>query len=66
MKAQRLTMDTDYADLAYIGRGEQHDLHDLFDNLAQAGFDATIWDTNWCGTALYHSSFLPVFRNAIR
>lgn len=66
MKAKRLTMDTDYADLAWIGHGEKRDLLDLFDNLALAGFDATIWDTNWCGTALYHSSLLPVFRNAIR
>jgi hypothetical protein len=65
MRAKRLTMDTDYADLAYIGRGEQDDLRELFDNMAQAGFDATIWDCNWCGTALYHSRLLPVFRNAI-
>ena len=66
MKAKRLTMDTDYADLAWYGHGKQDDLRDLFDNLARAGFDATTWDTNWCGTALYHSSLLPVFRNAIR
>ena len=64
MKCARLTMDTDYHDLTWIGKGEQSDLERLFDHMAEAGFHATTWDTFWCGTATYRSRMLPVFRNA--
>lgn len=66
MKAKRLVMDTDYHDLTYCHKGEPSDLDRLFDNMAEAGFDATTWDSFWCGTALYHSKSMPVFRNAAK
>ncbi|MCC6443582.1 MAG: hypothetical protein IT210_09040 [Armatimonadetes bacterium] len=66
MQAARLTMDSDYHDLAYFGRGSPEDLERLFDRMAEAGFAATTWDHFWCGTALYHSERFPVFTNAAR
>jgi len=65
MQAKRLTMDCDYHDLTYIGRGGRRDLAYLFDNMAEARFHATTFDCFWCGTALYHSRRLPVFANSI-
>jgi len=64
MKTKRLTMDVDYHDLSWRHKGEPSDLEQLFDHMQEAGFDATIWDAFWCGTALYHSKHLPVFANA--
>ena len=64
MHVRRLTMDLDYADLA-MKRGTPAELEQLFDSMSAAGFHATIMDCCWCGTALYHSSKLPVFTNRI-
>ena len=44
MKCRRLAMDIDYADLVVINRNERADLDQLFDRMAQAGFDASTWD----------------------
>ncbi len=63
MKLKRLTMDIDFHDLTYIGKGSKADLEKLFDQMAEAGFDAAIMDCFWCGKAMYHSSLLPVFQN---
>ena len=65
MKTKRLTMDTDYSDLCYHNRGAETHIEQLFDKLGENGFDATIWDTFWCGTALYHSTLLPLFENRL-
>lgn len=64
MKVKRLTMDLDYHDMTYIKRGSQAELEELFDSMATAGFHAASMDCAWCGTAMYHSKFLPIFRNA--
>lgn len=73
MKTKRLTMDTDYHDLCWINRGEPSDLEELFNRMAQSGFDATIWDVHFTGTALYHAKprlpsggqGLPWFQNRL-
>jgi hypothetical protein len=59
-------MDVDYCDLSLINKGERTDLEQLFDRMAEAGFDATTWDHFWCGTACYHSKRFPVFSNAAK
>ena len=64
MQVKRLTMDLDYHDMTYIKRGTQANLTELFDSMAGAGFHAASMDCAFCGTAMYHSKFLPVFRNA--
>jgi hypothetical protein len=40
MSPQRLVMDIDWTDLANINRGGPEDLDNLFDRMAQTGFDA--------------------------
>lgn len=66
INSKQLNMDTDYSDLAYCGRTDPQDIDRLFEQMHRAGFDATIWDSFWCGTALYHSDLLPVFSNHMK
>ena len=44
-------MDIDYHDLAWRHIWEPPDLERLFDHMKATGFDATIWDTFWCGNS---------------
>jgi|GEM_PF-4092514 len=66
MNPKRLTMDVDFSDEAYFGRTKPEQLDELFIQMQNAGFDAAIWDTFWCGTSLYHSDKLPLFSNSLR